>query len=162
MSVCTHATVSMELVAVCSPRPSARDHSVQARPVTCRLQRINREEIVTLVYNQHVVSNFVANVQQEMHRSKRHVASGLVISQVCQQLGVSEYKELGLGNPQQLPVLRRLSELESRLATYITSYTATRLQPDSANARQHRVITSVTYYTAGRSQPDNAQSCHHW
>ena len=96
-------------------------------------------EFVTLVYNQHVVSNFVANIQQELHRSKRHVASGLVISQICQQLGVTEYKELGLGTPQQLPVLRRLSELEGRLVTYITSYTATRLQPDivPASAGQH-------------------------
>ena len=81
---------------------------------------------MSLVYNQSAVSNFVATIQQELHRSRRHVSSGLVINQVCQQLGVLEYKELGLGNPRQLPILRRLSELESRLVTYITSYTTTR------------------------------------
>lgn len=108
----------------------------------CRLQRINGVEVVTLVYNQHVVSSFVANIQQELHRSKRHIASGLVISQICQQLGVTEYKELGLGTPQQLPVLRRLSELEGRLVTYITSYIATRLQPDIVP------VSIVTYVTS--------------
>ncbi|KAL0018248.1 hypothetical protein WJX77_005089 [Trebouxia sp. C0004] len=93
----------------------------------CRLERINGVEVVTLVYNQSAVSNFVATIQQELHRSRRHVSSGLVINQVCQQLGVLEYKELGLGNPHQLPILRRLSELESRLVTYITSYITTRM-----------------------------------
>lgn len=83
-------------------------------------------QVVSLVYNQSAVSNFVATIQQELHKSRRHVSSGLVVNQVCQQLGVLEYKELGLGNPHQLPILRRLSELESRVVTYITSYITTR------------------------------------
>lgn len=65
-------------------------------------------------------------VRQELHRSKRHVSSGIVISKVCQQLGVREYKDLGLGNSSQLRPLRQLSELESRVVTFITTYVATR------------------------------------
>ena len=43
---------------------------------------------------------------------------------------MTDHKELALGTPYQLSVVKGLSELESRIVTYITSYVATRSQND--------------------------------
>ena len=79
-----------------------------------------------LNYDQTVVSNFVASVQLDLHRTARSVSYATVMYRVCEQLGVSQYSDFGLGGPRQLPRLRRLSELETRLETYVTSYVANR------------------------------------
>ena len=91
-----------------------------------RLEKHGRQDIIKLNYSQTAVSNFVASVQLDLHRTGRAVSYAAVINRVCEELGVKKYSEFGLGPPRQLPRLRRLSELESRLLTYVTTYAANR------------------------------------
>lgn len=94
--------------------------------VSFRLEKHGKEDVIKLNYSQTAVSNFVASVQLDLHRAGRAVSFATVINRTCDQLGVNKYSELGLGPPRHLPRLRHLSELESRLETYVTTYVANR------------------------------------
>lgn len=94
--------------------------------VSFRLEKHGRQDVIKLNYSQTVVSNFVASVQLDLHRAGRAVTFATVINRTCDQLGVNKYSDFGLGPPRHLPRLRRLSELESRLETYVTTYVANR------------------------------------
>lgn len=91
-----------------------------------RLEKHGRQDVIKLNYSQTAVSNFVASVQLDLHRTGRAVSFATVINRVCEQLGVDKYSGFGLGPPCQIPRLRRLSELERRLETYVTTYAANR------------------------------------
>lgn len=96
------------------------------RLVLFRLEKHGKQDVIKSNYNQTAVSNFVASVQLDLHRTGRAVSFAAVLNRVCEQLGVDKYSDLGLGPPRQLPRLRRLSELESRLVIYVTTYVANR------------------------------------
>ena len=91
-----------------------------------RLEKHGRQDVIKLNYSQTAISNFAAAVQLDLHRTGRAVSFASVINRICEQLGVDNYSEFGLGPPRQLPRLRRLCELESRLETYVTTYVANR------------------------------------
>ena len=91
-----------------------------------RLEWKGGQEVIKLNYSQTAVSNFVASVQLDLHRTGRAVSSAAVINRVCEQMGVDRYSDFGLGPPYQLQRLRRLGEIESRLVMYVSSYVANR------------------------------------